>query len=135
MKMREAAKLTNIGKLLERRGKELLGSSYKDPISSFSDFQEFSVSNLEFYWKIILEEMNISFSVSPECILRETPLHPGGQWLPGACFNPAENCLSLIGNRSISDVVVITRDEGDDEAPVTKLTLEELRSAESRICH
>lgn len=44
---REAAKLTNIGKLLERRGKELLGSSYKDPISSFSDFQEFTVSNLE----------------------------------------------------------------------------------------
>ncbi|XP_009762075.1 hexanoyl-CoA synthase isoform X1 [Nicotiana sylvestris] len=131
----EAAKLTNIGKLLERRGKELLGSSYKDPISSFSDFQEFSVSNLEFYWKIILEEMNISFSVSPECILRETPLHPGGQWLPGARFNPAENCLSLIGNRSLSDVVVITRDDGDDEAPVTKLTLEELRSAVWRVAY
>lgn len=44
---REAAKLTNIGKLLERRGKELLRSSYKNPISSFSDFQEFTVSNLE----------------------------------------------------------------------------------------
>lgn len=81
------------------------------------------------YWKIIFEEMNISFSVSPECILHETPLHPGGQWLPGARLNPAKNCLRLNAKRSLSDIVVITRDEGDDEAPVTKLTLEELRSA------
>ncbi|CAN4088292.1 unnamed protein product [Withania somnifera] len=131
----EAAKLTNIGKLLERRGKELLGSSYKDPISSFSNFQEFSVSNLEMYWKIVFEEMNISFSVSPECILRETPLHPGGQWLPGARLNPAKNCLRLDAKRSVSDLVVITRDEGDDEAPVTKLNLQELRSAVWRVAY
>ena len=39
--------LTNVGQLLEKRGKEFLGSRYKDPISSFSDFQEFSVSNPE----------------------------------------------------------------------------------------
>lgn len=39
--------LTNVGQFLERRGKELLGSTYKDPISSFSHFQEFSVSNPE----------------------------------------------------------------------------------------
>ena len=39
--------LTNVGQLLERRGKEFLGSKYKDPISSFSDLQEFSVSNPE----------------------------------------------------------------------------------------
>ncbi|KAM3380901.1 putative acyl-activating enzyme 17, peroxisomal isoform X1 [Capsicum galapagoense] len=131
----EAAKLTNIGKLLERRGKELLGPSYKDPISSFSDFQEFTVSNLEMYWKIVFEEMNISFSVSPECILRETPLHPGGQWLPGARLNPAKNCLMLNAKRSLSDIVLITRDEGDDEAPVTKLTLQELRSAVWRVAY
>lgn len=81
------------------------------------------------YWKIVFEEMNISFSVHPECILRETPYHPGGQWLPGARLNPAKNCLRLNAKRSLSDIVVITRDEGDDEAPVTKLTLEELRSA------
>lgn len=41
--VRETAVLTNVGKLLERRGKEFLGSEYKDPISSFSDLQEFSV--------------------------------------------------------------------------------------------
>lgn len=39
--------VTNVGQLLERRGKEFLSSRYKDPISSFSDFQEFSVSNPE----------------------------------------------------------------------------------------
>ncbi|KAJ8536358.1 hypothetical protein K7X08_034759 [Anisodus acutangulus] len=81
---------------------------------------ETSVSNLEVCWKIVFEEMNISFSVSPECILRESPLHPGGQ---------------LNAKRSLSDVVVITRDEGYDEAPVTKLTLEELRSAVWRVAY
>lgn len=45
--VRETANLTNVGQLLERRGKEFLGSRYKDPMSSFSDFQEFSVSNPE----------------------------------------------------------------------------------------
>lgn len=44
---RKIATLTNVGQLLERRGKEFLGSKYRDPISSFSDFQEFSVLNPE----------------------------------------------------------------------------------------
>lgn len=44
---RKVASLTNVGKLLERRGKEFLGENYKNPISSFSSFQEFSVSNPE----------------------------------------------------------------------------------------
>lgn len=44
---RESAILTNVGQMLERHGKEFLGSRYKDPISSFSHFQEFSVSNPE----------------------------------------------------------------------------------------
>ncbi|KAF3594510.1 hypothetical protein DY000_02026257 [Brassica cretica] len=44
----KVASLTNVGGLLERRGREFLGDdSYKDPISSFSSFQEFSVSNPE----------------------------------------------------------------------------------------
>lgn len=45
--IRANAVLTNVGRLLERRGKEFLGSAYKDPITSFSDFQKFSVSNPE----------------------------------------------------------------------------------------
>ncbi|KAJ9560170.1 hypothetical protein OSB04_005330 [Centaurea solstitialis] len=128
------AMLTNIGRLLERRGKEFLGPSYKDPISSYSAFQEFSVSNLEVFWKTILEEMGVSFSRPPQRILVDEPseksqlLHPGGQWLPGAYVNPARNCLSLSSKRSLSDIAVIWRDEGNDEMPVNKMTVEKLRS-------
>ncbi|KAH0707670.1 probable acyl-activating enzyme 17, peroxisomal [Solanum tuberosum] len=124
----KTARLTNIGQLLERRGKEFLGSKYEDPISSFSDFQRFSVSDQEVFWKTILEEMNISFSVPPECILRESPSHPGGQWLPGARVNPAKNCLSL-RKRTLSDVAIIWRSEGNDEALVEKMTCQELRES------
>ncbi|XP_057465616.1 hexanoyl-CoA synthase [Actinidia eriantha] len=124
----EKAASTNVGRLLERRGKEFLGSSYKDPISSFSDFQEFSVSNPEVYWETVLDEMSVSFSLPPQCILRENPSHPGGQWLPGAHLNPAKNCLSLNGKRTLDDGMVIWRDEGDDKLPVRKMTLKELRT-------
>lgn len=122
------ARLTNIGELLEGRGKEFLGSKYEDPISSFSDFQRFSVSDQEVFWKTILEEMNISFSVPPECILRVSPSHQGGQWLPGARTNPAKNCLSL-RKRTLSDVAIIWQSEGNDEAPVEKMTWQELRES------
>ncbi|XP_057474141.1 hexanoyl-CoA synthase-like [Actinidia eriantha] len=48
----ERAASTNVGQLLERRGKEFLALSYKYPISSFSEFQEFSVSNPEVIGKL-----------------------------------------------------------------------------------
>ncbi|KAG7944430.1 hypothetical protein I3843_15G102100 [Carya illinoinensis] len=137
----ENAILTNIGQLLVRRGKEFLGSKYKDPISSFSDFQEFSVSNPEVYWKTVLDEMRVSFSVPPQCILRESPFgeshssYPGGQWLPGALVNPAKNCLSLNSTRSLDDVVVIWRNEGDDDLPVCKMTLREFRAEVWLVAH
>lgn len=130
----EAAMLTNVGQLLERRGKEFLGSAYKDPISSFSHFQEFSVSNPEVYWKTVLDEMRISFSVPPQCILSENTsressvANPGGQWLPGAYVNPAKTCLTLNCKRTLDDVVIRWRDEGNDDMPVSSLTLKELRS-------
>ncbi|KAF8389847.1 hypothetical protein HHK36_024364 [Tetracentron sinense] len=130
----ESAILTNVGQLLERRGKEFIGSRYEDPISSFSDFQKFSVSNPEVYWTTVLDEMNISFSVPPSCILREDSSeesrlsYPGGQWLPEACLNSAGNCLSLNGKRSLDDAMVIWRDEGDDDLPIHCMTLKELRA-------
>ncbi|KAK1315876.1 putative acyl-activating enzyme 17, peroxisomal [Acorus calamus] len=130
----EDAILTNVGRLLERQGKEFLGSKYKDPISSFSDFQEFSVSNPEVYWKTVLDEMGVSFSVPPSCILRVHELdgshesYPGGQWLPGAFLNSAQNCLSLNDKRGLHDVMVIWRDEGYDDLPVHRMTLKELRA-------
>ncbi|XP_002512007.2 probable acyl-activating enzyme 17, peroxisomal isoform X1 [Ricinus communis] len=126
----KTAGFTNVGKLLEKRGYEFLGSNYLDPISSFSAFQEFSVSNPEVYWKTVLDEMSVSFSVPPQCILREdSPLsNPGGQWLPGAHLNPAKNCLSLNSESSSNDVAITWRDEGSDHLPVSCMTLEELRT-------
>ncbi|KAL6177932.1 hypothetical protein ACLB2K_049453 [Fragaria x ananassa] len=130
--MMETAVLTNASRLLERQGKVFLGSRYKDPISSFSDFQEFSVSNPEVYWKTVLDDMNVLFSKPPQCILRENLSGdghlsvPGVQWLPGACVNPARNCLSLNSKRSLNDTMVIWRDEGKDDLPLNKMTLKEL---------
>lgn len=86
------------------------------------------------FWKAILDEMCVSFSVPPNRILVDDPseesqlLYPGGRWLPGAYLNPARNCLSLNSKRKLSDIAVIWRDEGDDETPVKKMTFEELRS-------
>ncbi|GMP33155.1 hypothetical protein CsSME_00006599 [Camellia sinensis var. sinensis] len=131
----ERAASTNVGQLLERRGKEFLDSRYKDPISSFSEFQIFSVSNPEVYWKTVLDEISVSFSVPPQCILRENQSHPGGQWLPGAHLNPAKNCLSLNGKKTLDDIMVIWRDEGDDKMPVNKMTLKELRTEVWLVAH
>ncbi|KAL5723462.1 putative acyl-activating enzyme 17 [Ranunculus cassubicifolius] len=121
----ETAASTNAGRILEKHGKELLGSRYMDPISSFSDFQKFSVSNAEDYWKMVLNEMNIIFSVPPSCILREHS--SGGEWLAGALLNSAENCLCVNAKRSLEDIVVKWRGEGDDDLPVKTMTLKELR--------
>ncbi|XP_020216345.1 probable acyl-activating enzyme 17, peroxisomal [Cajanus cajan] len=124
----ESAALTNVWQLLERTGEEFLGSAYKDPIASFDDFQKFSVSNPEIYWKCVLDEMNISFTKPPECILRDSPIsHPSGQWLPGASINPAQNCLNINGKRGLNDTVIIWRDEHPDDPPLQRMTLEELR--------
>jgi hypothetical protein len=81
----------------------------------------------------VLDEMNISFSKPPECILRDNPnedgssSYPSGQWLPGASINPAQNCLNLNGTRSLNDTVIIWRDELQDDLPLQRMTLEELR--------
>ncbi|KAI9088468.1 hypothetical protein K1719_029917 [Acacia pycnantha] len=122
----ENSVLTNVGQLLERRGKEFLGSAYKDPITSFSDFQKFSVSNPEVYWRTVLDEIDVSFSVPPKCILHECT-YPGGQWLPEASINPAKNCLAINSRRSLDDTVIIWRDELHDDLPLHKMTLKELR--------
>ncbi|KAL2935726.1 putative acyl-activating enzyme 17 peroxisomal [Bienertia sinuspersici] len=131
----ESARLTNIGQLLERRGKEFLGPKYEDPMSSFSDFQKFSVSNPEVYWKCIFEEMGLSFTKPPHCILYENSSRPGGQWLPGCSLNPAEICLSLNAKRNLDSIAVLWRNEGEDHMPVNKMTLEELRREVWLVAH
>lgn len=78
--------------------------------------------------------MNAVFDKPPQCIFRENlsgDRHlsvPGGQWLPGACVNPAKNCLSLNCKRSLNDTMIIWRDEGKDDLPLNKMTLKELRA-------
>lgn len=131
----DSAKLTNIGQLLERRGKEFLGPKYEDPMSSFSEFQEFSVSNPEVYWKCILEEMGVSFTKPPHCILYENASYPDGQWLPGCFLNPAEICLSLNAKRNLDSIAVLWRNEGEDNMPVKKMTLQELRREVWLVAH
>uniref|UniRef100_A0A7N0T1M9 AMP-dependent synthetase/ligase domain-containing protein n=1 Tax=Kalanchoe fedtschenkoi TaxID=63787 RepID=A0A7N0T1M9_KALFE len=132
---RKSAEETNVGQLLQRCGSELFGDRYKDPISSFSDFQEFSVLNQEVFWKTILEEMCISFSVPPRHILVESPAYPGGQWLPGAFLNPAKNCLTLNSKHDLNDAVVIWRDEGQDDLPLNRMTLREFREEVWLVAH
>ncbi|ONK69440.1 uncharacterized protein A4U43_C05F22910 [Asparagus officinalis] len=122
----ESVALTNVGQLLMKRGRELLGSRYEDPITSFSELQKFSVSNPEVYWKMVFEELRVTFSVSPSCILLEHNSFPGGQWLPGAYINAAANCLSFNDKRGPDDVMVIWRDEECDSLPVQRMTLKEL---------
>ncbi|KAK8690766.1 hypothetical protein V6N13_074292 [Hibiscus sabdariffa] len=137
---RESALLTNVGRLLERRGKEFLGSKYSDPISSFSHLQEFSVSNPEVYWKTVLDEMCVDFSVPPDCILQSPSddshtSNPAGKWLPGAFVNPAKNCLVVNSKRSLDDIVIRWRDEGDDDLPVKSMTLKELQTEVWLVAH
>lgn len=123
----EEAVLTNVGRVLEARGREFLGDKYKDPIASFTDFHKFSIENPEAYWKMVFEEMGINFSVEPSCILRENDAYPGGEWLPGAVLNAAANCLTAKPGRSSDDVAIVWRDEGKDSEPLNFVTLEELR--------
>lgn len=74
--------------------------------------------------------MNISFSIPPKCILNEESSFSNGEspWLCGAFVNPARNCLALNEKRTLNDTVIVWRDEWDDDMPVNKITLKELRS-------
>nr|CAB3453281.1 unnamed protein product [Digitaria exilis] len=131
----EEAAVTNVGRVMEARGRELLGEAYKDPITSFPDLYKFSNDNPELdrwfheqaYWKMVFGDMGVEFSVVPSCIWRESDVYPGGEWLPGAELNAAANCLSPRPGRSSEDVAIVWRDEGKDSEPLNFMTLEELR--------
>ncbi|PRQ35725.1 putative acetate--CoA ligase [Rosa chinensis] len=121
---------TNLGRVMEMHGSQLLGTSYKDPITSFSLFQKFSVENPEAYWSIILKELSISFREAPKCILDRTEKSKhGGVWLQDSVLNIAECCLLPIRQprREDDSVAVIWRDEGCDDSAVNCMTLKELR--------
>ncbi|XP_047327010.1 probable acyl-activating enzyme 17, peroxisomal isoform X2 [Impatiens glandulifera] len=71
--------------------------------------------------------MNVQFAVPPYCILQESPSQPGGVWLPGSRLNPAKNCLNLNSKRDLDSIMIVWRNEGDDETPIQKMTLKELQ--------
>ncbi|KAI5384984.1 probable CoA ligase CCL12 isoform X2 [Lathyrus oleraceus] len=129
----EQAKRTNLGRFMEAHGSELLGaSSYKDPITSFPLFHNFSVQHTEVYWSLILKELSISFVQPPNRILdtSSNPSKHGGTWLPGSVLNIADCCLqpSSRPNKQDDSVAIVWRVEGfDDDSEVNRMTLKQLR--------
>ncbi|KAI3461883.1 hypothetical protein Pfo_018546 [Paulownia fortunei] len=124
------SKRTNLGRLMESHGPRLLGALYKDPITSFRQFQQFSVQHPEIYWLHILNELSIQFSVPPKCILDTSDKSKhGGTWLPGAILNIADCCLQSNNylKKQDNSLAIVWRDEGRDDHDVEHMTLKELR--------
>ncbi|CAL4919624.1 unnamed protein product [Urochloa decumbens] len=116
---------------MEENGPKLLGSSYKDPISSFNHFYRFSVENQEVYWSMVLKQLAVKFQQEPKAILSTSDRsNKGGTWLQGAVLNIAECCLLPCPSlkRTDDSTAIIWRDEGLDDHPVNRMSLKELRS-------
>ncbi|KAJ7955414.1 acyl-activating enzyme 18 [Quillaja saponaria] len=134
----DQSKHSNLGRLMELYGSKLLGESYKDPITSFSLFQEFSVQHPEAYWEIIMKELSVSFLEAPKCILDTSDKSKhGGTWLPGSLLNIAECCLlpNKQTKKEDDSLAVIWRDEGCDDSRINRLTLKELREQVMLVAH
>ncbi|KAL6893869.1 hypothetical protein ACP4OV_007967 [Aristida adscensionis] len=124
-------KQTNLGRLMEANAPKLLGSSYKDPISSFNLFYRFSVEHQEVYWSLVLKELAVKFQQEPKSILSTSDRSKkGGTWLHGAVLNIAECCLlpSPSLNWTDDSTAIVWREEGLDDHPVNRMSLKELRS-------
>ncbi|TKY60030.1 acyl-activating enzyme 18 [Spatholobus suberectus] len=116
---------TNLGRLMETHGPNLLGPSHKDPITSFPLFQKFSL-----YWSLVLKELSVSFVEPPKCILDTSdPSKHGGTWLPGSVLNIADCCLQPCSHPYKTDdsLAIVWRDEGFDDSEVNHITLKQLR--------
>lgn len=123
---------------MEANGPKLLGSSYRDPISSFNHFYRFSVENQEVYWSMVLKQLAVKFKQEPMSILSTSDRSKkGGTWLQGAVLNIAECCLlpCLSLKRTDDSTAIIWRDEGLDDYPVNRMSLKELRSQVITVAH
>ncbi|CAJ2677402.1 unnamed protein product [Trifolium pratense] len=127
----EQARRTNLGRFMEIHASRILGpSSYKDPITSFPLFHNFSVQNPQVYWSLVLNELSISFAQPPNCILDTSdPSKHGGTWLPGSVLNIADCCLqpSSHPNKQDDSIAIVWREEGSDDSEVNRITLKQLR--------
>ncbi|KAK4492210.1 hypothetical protein RD792_003010 [Penstemon davidsonii] len=124
------SRYTNLGRIMESYGPRLLGASYKDPVSSFRQFHQFSVQNPEIYWPIILNELSIQFSVPPKCVVdTSNKSKHEGTWLPDSVLNIADCCLqpSSYMKKHDDSIAIVWRDEGSDDHDVEHMTLKELR--------
>ncbi|KAF7807068.1 putative acyl-activating enzyme 18, peroxisomal [Senna tora] len=124
------ARQANLGRIMEMYGPKLLGTSYKDPITSYNLFHKFSVEHPEVYWPIVLKELSVSFIEAPKCILDTSDKSKhGGTWLPGSVLNIAECCLLSREHPKKEDnsLAIVWRDEGFDDSEVNHLTVKELR--------
>ncbi|KAL9458976.1 hypothetical protein AB3S75_007797 [Citrus x aurantiifolia] len=126
----DQSKLTNLGHAMEIHGPKFLGAMYKDPITSFSLFQKFTVEHPEAYWEIVLKEISVKFHEAPKCILDRTDKSKhGGTWLPGSVLNVAECCLlpSSRLRKEDDSVAVVWREDRCDDSAVNCMTYKELR--------
>lgn len=88
------------------------------------------VHDFQVYWSIVLKELSIIFHRAPRCILDTTDKSKhGGTWFPDAVLNIAECCLLPVSypRKHDNSLAVVWRDEGNDDSPVNRLTLRELR--------
>ncbi|XP_049405736.1 probable CoA ligase CCL12 [Solanum stenotomum] len=124
------SRYTNLGRIMETHCPKLFGASYEDPISSFKEFQRFSVQHPEIYWSIVLKQLPIHFLEAPKCILDTSDKSKrGGNWLPGSVLNIAESCVrsSNYSNKQDDCVAIEWREEGNDDKEVNCMTLKQLR--------
>lgn len=124
------SRCTNLGRIMETHCPKLFGESYKDPISSFKEFQRFCVQHPEIYWSIVLKELPIHFLEAPKCILDISDKSKrGGNWLPGSVLNIAESCVcsSNYDNKQDDCVAIVWREEGNDDKEVNCMSLKQLR--------
>ncbi|KAF3782449.1 putative acyl-activating enzyme 18 [Nymphaea thermarum] len=134
----DSSRQTNLGRLMETHGPNLIGHAYKDPITSFTEFQQFSVEHPQVYWSLILKELSIIFHEGPKLIIDASDRRKNAvTWLPGSRLNIAECCLSPMDSLGKVDdgVAIIWRNEGEDEGPVKHMTLSELRSQVMRVAN
>ncbi|XP_014523507.1 probable acyl-activating enzyme 18, peroxisomal [Vigna radiata var. radiata] len=124
------SKRTNLGRFMETHAPQLLGPSYKDPISSYRLFHNFSVQHPQLYWSLLLKELSVSFVEPPKCILDTSdPSRHGGTWLPGSVLNIADCCLqpSSHPHKPDDSLAIVWRDEAFHDSEVNRITLKQLR--------